>query len=239
MIYKIESKEHDMVFPDPSYAPADYPLAVGGDLTPERLYFAYSNGIFPWFSEEDPIMWWSPDPRTLLYPKKMHVSKKLAKKIRKNEYNIKFNSCFKDVISSCSKIPRKDQDGTWITDEMIDAYIKLHNTGIAHSVEVFRGNELVGGLYGVSIGGMFAGESMFSKEPDTSKIALHALCQLSNKCEFDFIDCQMETDHLISLGAKSVMRKVFLNSLKDTVVKKKNSISAFLMNLKKDQVHQS
>lgn len=206
-VYALDER---IVFPDPTLADESGLLAVGGDLSSERLVLAYSQGIFPWYSEDDPIMWWSPDPRMVLLPDKLKVSKSLRQTINKNEFVIKFDSQFENVISRCSKAPRTDQDGTWITDEMKQAYIRLHELGLAHSVETYYNNELVGGLYGISIGKAFFGESMFFKKRDASKVALYFLVHKLKEWDFRLIDAQVETDHLKSMGAEQISRQKFL-----------------------------
>lgn len=206
-IYSLSKK---MVFPDPSYASEEGILAVGGDLSPERLILAYCNGIFPWFNEGEPIIWWSPDPRFILYPKDIKVSKSMGKLLRKNKYNVTFDTSFREVISQCRV---KRPDGTWITDSMLEAYCKLHELGLAHSVETWCNGELAGGLYGVSIGACFFGESMFSKMDNASKTALIHLSQKLTERGFLMIDCQVYTKHLESLGAVSIPRKEFLKLL--------------------------
>ena len=201
-------------FPDPTEANKDGIIAVGGDLSTERLLLAYSMGIFPWYSKETPIIWWSPDPRTLLFPDELKLSKSLLSKINKNIFQVKFDTNFANVIENCANIPRKDQNDTWITKEMKEAYIKLHKKGYCHSVETYFNNKLVGGLYGVSLGKAFFGESMFHLKTDASKVALYFLVEKLKKWGFDFIDVQQETDHLKSLGAKIIDRKKFLSLLK-------------------------
>lgn len=183
-------------------------LAVGGDLSPTRLLSAYEQGIFPWFSDDEPIMWWSPDPRCVLFPEDFYASKSLRKLARQSKYKIQSNSRFFDVINECSK-ERIDQDGTWITEEMKEAYQELHELGYAHSIEVYDQDTLVGGLYGVAIGGVFFGESMFSKQPNTSKLALYALSQFMTKHNLLMIDCQVTSNHLMSLGAQELDRESF------------------------------
>lgn len=185
-------------------------LAVGGDLSAERLLNAYQHGIFPWFEEDQPILWWSPNPRCVLYPNQLKISKSLQKSIRKSKYQFRKNNAFKDVITACRET-RIDTQGTWITEEMLEAYISLHKQGHAHSYEIWHEDKLVGGLYGLQLGAVFCGESMFSKEADTSKIALYHLCQ---NPEIQLIDCQLENPHLMSLGAENISRnefKIYLN----------------------------
>lgn len=198
----------DLIFPHPSLAEEDGCLAIDGDLSPERLLLAYSNGIFPWFSEDEPIIWWSPDPRCILYPKDIRISKSMKKILKKNLYRITFDTCFRDVISNCSNL--RKESGTWITDDMIEAYCKLHELGLAHSVETWYKDKLVGGLYGISLGKCFFGESMFSTMNDASKAAFITLCKQLEEKNFLMIDCQVHTKHLESLGAVEISRKEFL-----------------------------
>ena len=201
----------DLIFPHPSLA-EDGILAVGGDLSPERLLLAYQNGIFPWYNEDEPIIWHAPDPRFVLFPEKFKKSKSLRLLIKKNTYTCSINRNFEDVIKNCKNINRRDGEGTWITDEMQSAYIKLHKLGFAKSVEVYNlKNELVGGLYGVQLGKIFFGESMFSKESNTSKIALAYLIEKSN---IKLIDAQVYTSHLESLGGEYIPLNEFLLFLK-------------------------
>jgi leucyl/phenylalanyl-tRNA---protein transferase len=207
-------------FPPAWLARSDGLLCVGGDLSPERLVLAYKNGIFPWFSKDEPILWWSPDPRLILFPKDIKISKSLNKKIKKNTFIIKVDTAFKQTILSCAA-PRKNEcEGTWLVDEMIDSYIKLHKLGYAHSIETWRENKLVGGLYGVCLGKSFFGESMFSFESDASKIALVALAKHLKKHEFDLIDCQVTTKHLVTMGACELSRNSFLDITLESVKRK-------------------
>lgn len=187
-------------------------LAMGGDLSPERIINAYKNGIFPWFSEGDPILWWSPDTRAIIKPKHCHISKSMKRVIKKNRVVITLNCAFNDVIECCAQ-PRTTQAETWITNEMTDAYIALHKQGHAHSVEVWENEELIGGLYGVCVGTLFCGESMFSKVDNSSKIAFIALNQYLYKYKNTLIDCQMQTNHLKRFGVKALPRKQFLSYL--------------------------
>lgn len=208
------------IFPDPALAKPDGLLAFGGDLSIDRLISAYSLGIFPWYSEEQPILWWSPDPRMILFPKNFIRHKNLMKTVKSGKFQVTFDSQFEEVIEACSSIPRKGQDGdTWITKEMKTAYTDLHKIGIAHSVEVSYNNKLVGGLYGLSIGSCFFGESMFHRMTDASKVALWHLVDQLIIWEFDLIDVQQETEHLRSMGATSINRKEFLHLLKSSVIK--------------------
>lgn len=188
-------------------------LAFGGDLSVERLIAAYSRGIFPWFGEDEPILWWSPDPRGILPLDEFHCARSLHKLIRQQRYRVTLNHAFDAVIDQCAGIPRQD-NGTWITDEMIQAYRKLHRAGYAHSVEVWQQDALVGGLYGVAIGSVFCGESMFSVVSNGSKIAFYHLVTWLKDAGGDFIDCQMQTEHLRSLGCKEVSRRGFLDQLR-------------------------
>ncbi|HEY9149013.1 MAG TPA: leucyl/phenylalanyl-tRNA--protein transferase [Gammaproteobacteria bacterium] len=201
-------------FPDPQYAlvEPDGLLAVGGDLSPARLLNAYRQGIFPWYSDGQPILWWSPNPRCVLYPEQLKVSRSLRKTLRKQPFQVTLDRAFAEVIAACSE-PRPDQDGTWITEEMQQAYIQLHRIGLAHSVECWEGERLVGGLYGVSLGKVFFGESMFSRRSDASKVALVHLAEQLKMWGFGLIDCQVYSEHLASLGAQEVPRETFLEQL--------------------------
>ncbi len=202
-------------FPPAWLARSDGLLCIGGDLSPERLLLAYTSGIFPWFSDREPILWWSPDPRLVLYPSDINISKSLAKRIRKNRFTVKINTAFDQTIAACAK-PRKGE-GTWLVKEMIEAYTQLHTLGYAHSIETFRDGQLKGGLYGVCIGGVFFGESMFSFETDASKIALVALAKFLKEHDFDLIDCQVTTSHLLSMGACEISRNTFLDIISPSV----------------------
>jgi len=188
-------------------------LAAGADLSPERLINAYAHGIFPWFSDDDPVLWWSPDPRMVLFTSEVHISKSLRKRIRSGKIRVTFDSCFLQVMQGCAA-PRPGQDGTWITDEMTEAYVRLFEMGHAHSVETWEGDTLVGGLYGVALGRMFFGESMFSRAADASKVALVTLVRQIERWGFRCIDCQMSTNHLSSLGAREIRRSAFLRQIK-------------------------
>jgi leucyl/phenylalanyl-tRNA--protein transferase len=201
-------------FPDPRRALAepDGLLAAGGNLHPSTLITAYRQGIFPWFDDEDPILWWCPAIRCVLDPTKFHRSKSLAKALRRSNYSVTSNHAFAEVISACSD-PRDIEGGTWITDEMIAAYKELHNQGHAHSIEVWCDDSLVGGLYGLAIGNLFCGESMFSRSANASKIAMAHLCRWGTESGLELIDCQLVNPHLLSLGAESLDRKLFLERL--------------------------
>lgn len=201
----------EIKFPDYSKATPDGLLAIGGDLSTERLIHAYKHGIFPWYNEGEPILWWSPNPRFVLYPEKLKVSKSMKQVLRNKDYTVTINKDFKGVITACSNIKRDGQPGTWITNHMIEAYINLHNLGHATSVEVWNGTELVGGFYGIDLkNGVFCGESMFAKVNNASKIAFITFVQNSN---YKVIDCQVYTNHLESLGAEEISRELFMNYL--------------------------
>lgn len=188
-------------------------LAIGGDLSENRLLSAYKKGIFPWFSADDPVMWWSPNPRMVLFPDELKVSKSLAKAIKKSPFTVKFNTAFSAVIDACSHTSRGGQDGTWITAEIINAYCQLHALGYAISAETWDGDTLVGGCYGIKIGNMFYGESMFHHATDASKIAFTAMVKKLQSEGVKLIDCQMKTAHLASLGAREISRDAFLAQL--------------------------
>ncbi|UMB60090.1 leucyl/phenylalanyl-tRNA--protein transferase [Lutibacter sp. A80] len=204
----------DLVFPPVHLANKDGILAVGGDLSLERLLLAYKSGIFPWYNPGEPIIWYSPKERMVLFPKDLKVSKSMRQLIKKDMFKVTFNQNFEAVISNCKTIEREGQGGTWITDEMQEAYINLHKQGIAKSVEVWLGEELVGGLYGVDLGSVFCGESMFSKVSNTSKLAFIYLVQKLEKEKYKLIDCQVYNPHLESLGADEISREEFLKYLK-------------------------
>lgn len=182
-------------------------LAAGADLSPQRLLDAYSRGIFPWFSEGQPILWWSPDPRMVLFPSELKISRSLAKTLRNQSYEVRVDTSFRAVMEACAEAPREGQAGTWINSQMIDAYCRLHDLGHAHSFETWMDGELVGGLYGVALGRAFFGESMFKRKTDASKIAFVHLVQQLDAWEFELIDCQMKTRHLQSLGAREIPRR--------------------------------
>lgn len=200
--------------PSPELAEADGLLAIGGDLSPERLINAYKMGIFPWYNPGEEIVWWSPDPRMVLFPDELKISKSMKQLLKKDAFKVSYNKHFKEVISLCSSVSRKGQDGTWISDEMQDAYCELNQLGIAKSVEVWNGNRLVGGLYGLEIGSVFFGESMFSLESNASKFGFIKWVAQLQKRDFALIDCQQDTPHLRSLGAKTIERSVFLSMLR-------------------------
>ena len=202
------------VFPPTDLAEDSGLLAVGGDLSESRLLLAYSSGIFPWYSGSNPILWWSPDPRLVLFPGETKISRSLRQLIKKNTFKIKMDTAFESVIRSCADVHRENEGETWITDEMIDAYIRLHNAGYAHSVESWFEGKLVGGLYGVALGSAFFGEAMFTIKSNASKVAFTTLVQQLIKWDFRLIDCQLRTKHLLSLGAREIPRSEFLKILK-------------------------
>lgn len=204
----------DLVFPAPRLARDDGLLAVGGDLSPERLMLAYANGIFPWFSEGDPILWWSPPVRPVLDPAEVHIGRSLAKTLRKKPYEIRLDTAFADVIAACSEVERPDQAGTWITRDIQRAYTRLHRQGLAHSAEAWLDGELVGGLYGVCMGGVFFGESMFARAPDASKVAFVVLCRQLVEWNIRLIDSQVTNEHTARFGMVEIPRAEFLARVK-------------------------
>ncbi len=210
MIFRLQKH---LQFPDPELAEEDGLLAIGGDLSVGRLMLAYKNGIFPWYSDETPILWYSPHTRFVLYPNEVYISASMKRVLNSNRFHITYNTCFEDVIATCSLIERKDQDCTWITNDMKNAYIKLHHKGHAHSIEVWQDNELVGGMYGVAIGTVFCGESMFSKVSNASKTAVIALCKSG---KYKLLDCQVHTAHMASMGARMVGRKEYMMALQNS-----------------------
>ncbi|MCB6184508.1 leucyl/phenylalanyl-tRNA--protein transferase [Leeia sp. TBRC 13508] len=220
IVYMIPWLDRSLRFPDPSTALTEPNglLAAGGDLSARRLLAAYHHGIFPWYNPGEPILWWSPDPRMIIYPDQIRVHRSLSKVLRNKPFQLKCNQAFDQVMDACAA-PRGGQAGTWIVDDIKQAYHRLFVTGHAHSIECWLDNRLVGGLYGVAIGKMFFGESMFSKVPDASKIALTGLCRILDFHQFDMIDCQMYTDHLAFMGGETMRRGEFLLRL-DKAVKK-------------------
>jgi len=215
-VYRLSS---ELVFPPPHLAIEEGLLAVGGDLSVERLLLAYGLGIFPWYSHEEPILWWSPDPRLILYPTHLIVSRRLSRILRQNRFEVTFDQAFDQVIHACASVSRNDQDSTWITEEMIAAYVALHESGFAHSVEAWQAGRLVGGLYGVSLGGSFFGESMFHRVSNASNVALATLTRRLEKWQFDMIDCQVTTGHLFRMGAVELPRSDFLDQLAQSLKK--------------------
>jgi len=211
-VYPLDKNSY--IFPNPIYAEDKGLLAYGGDLNPSRIMTAYLNGIFPWYNESDPILWWSPNPRCVLNFEDFKISKSLQKVIDKNIFEIRFDTNFTQVMKECKNINRENQKGTWIQDELIEAYTKIHQMGFAHSFEAYYNGELVGGGYGINVGNIFCGESMFAKKTDASKVALYFLIQRLKEKGFSFIDCQIPTPHLLSLGAKTMERKEFILEVK-------------------------
>jgi len=209
MIFRLDER---LLFPNPALAEEDGLLAVGGDLSTDRLLLAYRNGIFPWYSEDEPILWFSPHERFVLYPGELKISKSMQRVLGSGLFNITVDQCFEDVIAACSDIERPGQDGTWITADMKTAYIDLNRQGHAHSVEVWHNNSLVGGLYGVQVGNIFCGESMFSLASNASKAALIYLCKSGH---YQLIDCQVYTPHLESMGARMISREAYMVMLEN------------------------
>jgi len=199
-----------LVFPPCHYAEPDGLLAVGGDLSPDRILLAYRMGIFPWYSNETPILWWSPDPRLVLFPREIQVSKSLHRVLKKERYRVTFDRSFHGVMEQCGAVRRKEGEGTWIVPEMVEAYCRLHEMGFAHSVESWEGESLAGGLYGVALGNVFFGESMFALKPDASKVAFVHLVNRLRERGYVMIDCQVTTAHLKRFGAREIPRDLFL-----------------------------
>lgn len=204
----------ELYFPSVETASPEGIVAVGGDLSPERLVLAYNSGIFPWFEDDEPILWWSPSERMVLFFEDLKISKSMRNIINQKKFKVTFNTAFREVILNCKKIVRKDQPGTWITDDMVEAYCNLHKLGIAKSVEVWENEELVGGLYGIDLGHVFCGESMFSKVSNASKMAFIALAKQLEMANYRLLDCQVYNDHLASLGCVEIDREDFLMVLK-------------------------
>lgn len=207
----------DLVFPSPHFASKEGLLALGGDLTLPRLLLAYSRGIFPWYSEGEPILWWSPDPRLVLYPDELKISKSLSKVIKKGAYTITLDRSFDRVITECARVRLENQEGTWIVDEMVQAYCNLHESGFAHSVEAWAGDHLAGGLYGVSLGRCFFGESMFTRLTNASKVAFVTLVKHLLPLDFALIDCQITTGHLTRFGAREISRARYLEEIDEAL----------------------
>lgn len=202
-----------LVFPSPHLAEPDGVLALGGDLSPKRLLLAYQHGIFPWYNEDEPIMWWSPNPRFVLFPENLKVSKSMRQVLRRQIFEVTFDKDFRGVITGCQRTKRSGQFGTWITEAMLEAYCNLHDLGYAHSVEVWQDNQLVGGLYGISLGKCFFGESMFTTVSNASKTGFITLVRKLQARDFKLIDCQTHSNHLESLGAQFITREQFLKFL--------------------------
>ena len=207
----------DLAFPSPHLASKEGLLAVGGDLTRTRLLLAYSSGIFPWYSENEPILWWSPDPRLVLYPDELKISRSLSKIIKKSAYTVTVDRAFEQVINECARVRLENQEGTWIVDEMVTAYCNLHESGFAHSAEAWEGDHLVGGLYGVSLGRCFFGESMFTRLSNASKVAFVSLVHHLRSLNFALIDCQVTTGHLTRFGAREISRARYLKELDEAL----------------------
>ncbi|MCK5437829.1 MAG: leucyl/phenylalanyl-tRNA--protein transferase [Desulfobulbaceae bacterium] len=206
-----------IIFPPPELARSDGLLAIGGDLSEARLLLAYEQGIFPWYSQGEPILWWAPSPRLVLEPNQFRISKRLAREIRKDTFKITMDQAFSEVITECADIRVEQDEGTWITNEMKSAYVRLHGLGYAHSVECWQEGKLAGGLYGVSLGTVFFGESMFSRVSNSSKTALATLARILTEWKFDMIDCQITTSHLLSLGAQQINGREFYTRLQKYV----------------------
>ncbi len=209
----------EIVFPPPHLAEKDGLLAVGGDLSLKRLLLAYRMGIFPWYSDGDPILWWSSDPRLVLFPEQLNLSKSLKKLLHKKMFRITMDKAFREVITACARIRQDQGESTWIGPDMIEAYCRLHEAGFAHSVESWQNGNLCGGLYGVSLGGSFFGESMFARISNASKVALVFLVHHLKQCSFDMIDCQVSTEHMASMGASEVSLHQFLLRLEASIEK--------------------
>lgn len=209
----------NLVFPPAELAEKDGLLAIGGDLSPERLLLAYSNGIFPWFSEGDPILWWSPSPRLVIIPDEFKISKRLSRIVRQKKFTVTMDNAFRQVMTACATTDERGEKGTWITEDMITAYCRLHDSGFAHSVECWQDNELAGGLYGISLGGVYFGESMFSRQPNSSKVALVSLVNKLQEWDFDLIDCQMKTEHLLQFGAREIPGPEFQTLLAKSILR--------------------
>ncbi|MEL1244849.1 leucyl/phenylalanyl-tRNA--protein transferase [Flavobacterium sp. DGU11] len=204
----------ELYFPPVDEASPEGIVAIGGDLSPERLLLAYRSGIFPWFEDDEPILWWSPPERMVLHFDELKISKSMRNILNRNMFRVTFNTAFADVIANCRDIKRDGQQGTWITDAMTEAYCTLHELGFAKSMEVWHGDDLVGGLYGIDMGHIFCGESMFSKMPNASKVAFIALAKKLQQENYRLLDCQVHNDHLESLGAREILREDFLEVLK-------------------------
>ena len=204
---------HPELFPDPHQVRGDGPAAFGGDLSPERLFAAYRQGYFPWYSEGEPILWWHPDPRFVLFPEKLRVSKSMRPYFNQRKYEVRYDTAFRRVMEECRALFRPGQWGSWITDDLIEGYVALHELGLAHSVEVYEGKQLVGGLYGLALGRVFFGESMFFRRPNASKFGFISLVRRLAERGYRIVDCQQETGHLASLGGEAISRAAFLDYL--------------------------
>jgi leucyl/phenylalanyl-tRNA---protein transferase len=217
-MFILSATGQDLCFPPVEEASPEGLLAAGGDLRPERLLKAYRHGIFPWYSDHQPILWWSPDPRTVLFPDKLHISRSLKRSLRPGLFSVTLDQCFRDVMQHCAgPRPQYPDGGTWITTEMLEAYTTLHEQGYAHSVETWQEGELVGGLYGVALGRAFFAESMFTRVPDASKVALVSLVRQLQAWEFRIIDCQQASPHVMRFGAEEIPRRQFLDHVTDAI----------------------
>jgi len=213
-MFVLSANGQDLDFPPVEQATLEGLLAVGGDLRPERLLEAYRHGIFPWYSDNQPILWWSPDPRTVLFPDKLHISRSLKRSLRPGLFSVTLDRCFRDVMRHCAgPRPQYPDGGTWITAEMLEAYTRLHELGYAHSVETWKEGQLVGGLYGVALGGAFFAESMFARASDASKVALVSLVRQLQTWGFQIMDCQQSSPHVLAFGAEAIPRHEFLDHL--------------------------
>jgi len=217
--YTIPPLGSSYIFPNPRDSADEGLLAYGGDLSPNRILTAYRKGIFPWFNKNDPILWWSPNPRMILYPNEFKVNKSFRRFLHQERYKIKFDNAFEEVINYCSTVYRDGQNGTWLIDDMKNAYIELFKMGFAHSVEVYEDNILVGGLYGLAMGRVFFGESMFSLKSNASKVGFKALSDVLDSRGYDFIDCQVKNDYLVQMGAKNINRDKFLDELEESLTR--------------------
>ncbi|MEK6805645.1 MAG: leucyl/phenylalanyl-tRNA--protein transferase [Pseudomonadota bacterium] len=238
-LHWLDPRDPQQAFPDPRLAMHDPNglLAIGGDLSPTRLLRAYAQGIFPWFNPDEPILWWSPDPRAVLRPHQFHTSRSLDKRLRRQDFALTLNHAFRDVLEACAA-PRARSRGTWLSTEMKQAYFDLHILGHAQSIEVWRHGQLVGGVYGVALGRVFFGESMFSRIEDGSKIALHYLCKQLTAWDYDLLDCQVSSLHLMTLGAMEMPREEFLRHLRHAVgVGGKSGRWAFDIDVPTDALH--
>ncbi|WP_273444335.1 leucyl/phenylalanyl-tRNA--protein transferase [Neolewinella agarilytica] len=211
-LFRLDSRFPEL-FPDPAKVNGRGPACFGGDLSPERLFAAYRLGFFPWFSEGDPILWWHPDPRFVLFPKNLKVSKSMRPYFNQQKYTVRFDTRFEEVMRECQKKIRPGQWGSWITEDLIEGYVSLHEKGIAHCVEVYEGDELVGGLYGLALGKVFFGESMFHHRPNASKFGFISLVRRLEERGYRMIDCQQKTNHLQSLGGESISREIFMDEI--------------------------
>ena len=208
-----------LIFPPPELAEKNGLLAIGGDLSPERLLLAYSNGIFPWYSEGDPILWWSPSPRLVIFPDEFKIPRRLSRLVRQDIFSVSIDQAFRQVITACASTDERHEKGTWITNDMLEAYCQFHDMGFAHSVECWHDDKLIGGLYGISLGGVFFGESMFIREPNSSKFALVHLMKKLQEWNFDLIDCQMRTEHLMQFGAREIPGNEFQEVLDKSIAR--------------------